>query len=391
MSTDDTTQRTTPRTRRRPSEAPDLTGYDGMSTDDTGNATVVPLRTGDDTAGPTTEPLRLDRWIARSRVGEATLTRPRPTWLIDGYLPANAWGALYAPPKVGKTHHALSLAVTAALGGTWAGRTVEPLRVLYVMAEKPALITERLEAWRRHLGTDLPDTYVDVDIRPQLGEPDQVADLVALVQHHRSQLVVIDTLAPCMLGREENSAKDMGPVCDALDHLAAATDGGTVHVVHHAGKDVTKGMRGSSAILGAAHYTWQLSRDGNYLKLVVDNLNAGKEPLPEWYRLQEMELDPLDLGGKARSSAVLLPADYRVAQDDSTAERLTVVMTALAAEYDLTGISPKETDDLLDVARGTTRRVLDSGVRLGWLDSNGKATTSLRFHLTDLGRAQLPD
>jgi hypothetical protein len=61
-------------------------------------------------------------------------------------------------------------------------------------------------------------------------------------------LVVLDTLARCFTGGEENSAKDMGKLVDAADQIRRLT-GGTVLIVHHTGKDGS--LRGSTALLGA--------------------------------------------------------------------------------------------------------------------------------------------
>src|SRR6202035_2917006 len=50
--------------------------------------------------------------------------------------------------------------------------------------------------------------------------------------------VILDTLARCMVGADENSAKDAGIVVDAMTQLLASTPGGrgVILGVHHAGK-----------------------------------------------------------------------------------------------------------------------------------------------------------
>jgi hypothetical protein len=61
--------------------------------------------------------------------------------------------------------------------------------------------------------------------------------------------VIVDTLARCAVGADENSARDMGIVVDSLTRVRDATpDGsGVVLAVHHSGKD-GKTSRGSSAL-----------------------------------------------------------------------------------------------------------------------------------------------
>ena len=88
------------------------------------------------------------------------------------------------------------------------------------------------------------------------GQPDATAEveaLCALIDHYGYGFVVLDTLARCMVGADENSAKDCGVVVDALGQLRRCTPGGlgVVLGVHHAGKD-GKTLRGSSAFEGGA-------------------------------------------------------------------------------------------------------------------------------------------
>jgi hypothetical protein len=63
-------------------------------------------------------------------------------------------------------------------------------------------------------------------------------------------LIIIDTLARAMAGDDENSSQDMTAFMARMDELVRLT-GAAVLVVHHPGKDESRGMRGSYALLGA--------------------------------------------------------------------------------------------------------------------------------------------
>jgi hypothetical protein len=52
--------------------------------------------------------------------------------------------------------------------------------------------------------------------------------------------------------------------------------------VHHAGKDTSKGLRGSSALLGAVDTVIELSGDTHALRLAVTD-QKDAEPPPPWY------------------------------------------------------------------------------------------------------------
>ena len=68
---------------------------------------------------------------------------------------------------------------------------------------------------------------------------------------HKIGLVVIDTFAYAVAGAEENSSKEMGIAIDSIRRLRDAISG-TILIIHHSGKNVERGARGSSAIKAAA-------------------------------------------------------------------------------------------------------------------------------------------
>jgi RecA-family ATPase len=67
----------------------------------------------------------------------------------------------------------------------------------------------------------------------------------------KATLIVIDTFARSIPGGNENDAQDVGRAVNAADRIRTAT-GACVGFIHHAGKDTSKGARGSSALRAAA-------------------------------------------------------------------------------------------------------------------------------------------
>ena len=106
-------------------------------------------------------------------------------------------------------------------------------------------------------------------------------------------------------GIEENSSRDTGQIMEALSQIRQATRGGSVMMVHHSGKDSSKGARGSTALLAAVDLSIEIASGGNgRISATVRKSNAGSVPMPEWYELETVPLSPLD--GESRSSAVLI-------------------------------------------------------------------------------------
>ncbi|MDT3489021.1 AAA family ATPase [Stenotrophomonas maltophilia group sp. msm4] len=103
------------------------------------------------------------------------------------------------------------------------------------------------------------------------------------------RLIVIDTLNQTAAGADENSAKDMGRYIASMKLLRNAT-GAAVVVVHHSGKDLGKGMRGSSALLGAMDTTVEVERasDGRSIKVAVKKQKDAERESPMRFNLEKV-------------------------------------------------------------------------------------------------------
>nr|WP_253880177.1 AAA family ATPase [Paracoccus aminovorans] len=86
--------------------------------------------------------------------------------------------------------------------------------------------------------------------------------LVAAIREDFDQmpsLIVVDTLARTMGAGDENTAKDMGMFIKSIDLLREVT-GAHVMVIHHSGKDASKGARGSGSLRAAVDTEIELTR-----------------------------------------------------------------------------------------------------------------------------------
>lgn len=187
---------------------------------------------------------------------EEILNWPAPVWLIMGLLPSGAFAVLYGEPGSFKSFLALDWALHLAAGRDWCRTCAKKVMVVYVAAEGVGGLKKRLDAWLSHneLGAaDLANFRV-VNIPVELLNMQHVEAFVETLSEELEKtppgLIIFDTLSRCMVGGDENSAKDMGLFVRAVDQIRRKFSA-TALVVHHAGKN-SKSERGSSALRGAA-------------------------------------------------------------------------------------------------------------------------------------------
>ena len=136
---------------------------------------------------------------------------PKPEPLIDNVLDQGTVALLYGNWGTCKSFIALDWAASVATGREWQGRSTERRKVLYVAAEGAFGPSVRVDAWESGWGREISDE--DLAILPEpvnLTVPADVGNLIDLIEWGGYGFVVLDTLARCMVGGDENSARDCG-------------------------------------------------------------------------------------------------------------------------------------------------------------------------------------
>ena len=217
---------------------------------------------------PTPQLLNIEAWD--------TIKDEPVRWIIENVLPERGFAALYGPPGSYKSFIALDIAEAVATGRQWMGNQVtNPGAVLYIAGEGHGGIGARIKACKiNHQTQDGAEIYV---IRYQLNLRSSADDFNLLMQSiddliERTgielRLVQIDTLARAFGGGNENDSQDMGAFIHNAGRLQRKLDCALM-VLHHSGKDATKGLRGHSSLLGAVDTQLELQ------KLVTDDLKEG--------------------------------------------------------------------------------------------------------------------
>ncbi len=185
---------------------------------------------------------------------------------VKGIFPKTGIAAIFGPSGSGKTFVKLSMAGAISAGLDWFGHRTKPGPVICVELEGEGGLRNRILAYLTTHGSGSLDgvRYVtqNMDLR--------TADVEGLIEAIKaagleSPTIFIDTLNRAAPGADENSSSDMGLVIAGLKRLQAATNG-LVVLVHHTGKDATKGMRGHSSLFAALDAAIEVTRNGDDMR-----------------------------------------------------------------------------------------------------------------------------
>lgn len=207
--------------------------------------------------------VRAQEPAARFRVVSAAefAATPSARWRVKGVLPESGLAMVYGAPGSGKSFFALDLCASIARGQAWRGRRTAQGRVAYVAAEGRAGFAVRLRAYLKANGLDRLDGLGVIGETPNFftssGDHHALAEAVQV--WGGADVIVVDTLAASSSGADENTAKELGAVLGKLGKVQAAT-GGLVVLVHHSGKDESRGARGWSGLKAAVDAEIEVSR-----------------------------------------------------------------------------------------------------------------------------------
>jgi hypothetical protein len=288
----------------------------------------------------------------------ALKTLPTPEPLIDNVLDQGTVALLYGRWGTGKSFIALDWAASVATGRAWQGRTAEKRRVLYVAAEGAFGLKMRVDAWEQGWHTLIGDGDLEILPRPEnLTNAADIREMAALVEWNGYGMVVFDTLARCMVGADENSAKDCGQVVDTLHRLREATPNGrgVINPVHHTGKD-GKTFRGSSVFEAGADTVYSVTGDNGIITLDREKRKDG----PQADR-HELRLDLIDGTESCVVSAAREFSTWGVEKTD----RSTRLFSTFLHHFSTIGASKSELRKVAEMPEGTFYRALDDLLKFG--------------------------
>jgi hypothetical protein len=224
-------------------------------------------------------------------------------WIVKGVLPDADLAMVFGESGSGKSFWTLDLLLAVARGVEWQGRKIVQGRCAYIAAEGAAGFRNRLKAYKIEHPDESADLHVLGDAPDFLDSKHVRQVIIELKAIAPVKVVVIDTLAQVMPGGDENSGVDMGRLIMHCQMVKKHT-GAMPVLIHHSGKDSTKGARGWSGMRGAIDTEIEIERSNHDRVATVTKQKDGADGLEFGFKLRVVPIGQ-DEDGVALTSCVV--------------------------------------------------------------------------------------
>lgn len=194
------------------------------------------------------------QWLKLHDMGYIT----ENNWTIRDLIPGSGLGAAYGQPGTGKTFWALDVAMRIASGIGYQNKVVKHGPTAYIPLESGLRFQNRAVKWAETYNVNTKDIpfFITPDPINFLNEDNSDADDIIKYLKEQEEiygplkLIVIDTLSRAIPGGNENTPEAMTGFIQNCDRLWKELNCFCL-IIHHTGKDATRGLRGHSSLLGA--------------------------------------------------------------------------------------------------------------------------------------------
>lgn len=241
-----------------------------------------------------------------------------PKFLIQDWLAESEIGLLLGNSQAFKSFVMLHMAFCVATGKPFGNLKVDISGpVVFVIGEGAKGFRKRVRALMMEHGNT--NNIHLVQASPCLSQLEDMRRLKATLDEIKPVLLVVDTFSSLSGVSDENSNSQ---VANVLKDVRALTEAAIV-VVHHYGKDDSRGGRGASAFLANVDFVWELVRIANSLKTVLSSEKMKDGPTASELTF-ELKERPLLIEGDERGSTSLVVEEIKTSNTRSAKTQYTV-------------------------------------------------------------------
>lgn len=248
-------------------------------------------------------------------IGPKLRASVRQDYIIEDLIWKKDLSALVGGSGSGKSFLAIDMATHIAIGKKWQGKDVKKCGVLYIVLEGHRGATNRFLAQvEKHIsefenGQQPPFAYTNLEIN--LCNASDTSRILKLIHEfkvqfeEKAQLIIIDTVAQS-LGGDENAFEVMQSYLKNCKLIAREVST-HVMVIHHHGKDVSRGPRGHSCFFAACDTIIEIKRDGSVSSVEVSKQKDADANFETEFELEQVGLDTYMANGKENPITTCVP------------------------------------------------------------------------------------
>lgn len=232
-------------------------------------------------------------------------------YLVKRWLDKGGTSVIYGESNIGKSFFVSEIAYCIAAGIPWYQYRTQQGPVLYLALEGGFGMNNRLYALQQKYQCENVPLAVRRAPLDMLNSEEDLQILAAMIQEIEAQygklaMIVVDTLSRALAGGDENSSIDLGKMVKVSDAIVDQS-GAHVCLVHHSGKDQSRGARGHSLLRAAVSTEIELTKmDG--ISFATATKQRDQEPAePFAFTLDSVELG-YDQDGDPVTTAVVKAA-----------------------------------------------------------------------------------
>lgn len=216
--------------------------------------------------------------------------RPKQPMLVEDVMPIKCIAALVGASGTFKSFIALDMCLSVAAGIDWQTHKTHFGPVVYVAGEGSTGMSNRADAWLKHHRVEDAANFYLIEEAPQMMQPEEVNELLCQLKSlpELPCLIVLDTLARCLVNGDENNSRDMGLLIAGAERIRRET-GATVLVIHHYGHSGRS--RGSTAFPAGVDTKIDVRVKGDSVILQCDKQKDGAPFPPICLKKQIIDLE----------------------------------------------------------------------------------------------------
>lgn len=235
-------------------------------------------------------------------------TEPPLDYWVEDVAPKGGVVTIFGASSSGKTFLTLDM-VFAVLRGvdTWMGKEVKQTNVLYICLEGQSGFTNRIKAFRKTYPEISGGELIVVKENLDFTTDTHIDILIEKIKNykHKFGIIIVDTLAQAAPSIDGNSSL-IAAVVHRIKRLGSGD--GTIIIIDHTGKDVSKGIIGHSSKRAGVDIAIEVSVSNKEHSARIEKNKDGEEGhLANFYLVPVIiqEADPSIPKSKTRVSCVV--------------------------------------------------------------------------------------